>query len=402
MSDINKLLDELNILCESEENIRRLSLWRSDECGIRGETQWHGVPNYSVESTNPMPVTTECLDTIWQNALGLDLSRYFTDPDYFLEYYLKIKLRKFKDFKDDTPLTRDIPVSFGVTHEAGILGQEIFLDHGEEPSFSRQSIVDENTEFPESINFRENEYLQMVIGFYGKVKKQVGEEFNVIFPHWFRGPQGVALYIRGFEEFSVDLYMNEDLTHRILRFVTNVARDFVQWRSEYLDEPIARGDLFNDDIPIMSPEFYSKYFLPYEQELCDFYNGIYYWHSCGDITKHVPEIHRLSDITLFDFGVSMEYKGAGIEGLRAPQTLELRVFAQHHIQECSEEESKTYIRQIVEDCRKGEITRYVIRSSGMSVFLGVEKDLEKLMRWVELVREVQDEFIKSDNVTRMV
>jgi hypothetical protein len=123
----------------------------------------------------------------------------------------------------------------------------------------------------------------------------------------------------------------------------------------------------------MSPGFYSKFFLHYEQELCDFYNSIYYWHSCGDIKKHVPEIHRLSDITLFDFCVSMEDKVAGIGGLRAPQTLELRVFAQHHIQECSEEESKSYIRQIVEDCRKGDISRYIIRSSGMSVILGLNQ-----------------------------
>ncbi|HEB31801.1 MAG TPA: hypothetical protein ENI15_13160 [Spirochaetes bacterium] len=92
----------------------------------------------------------------------------------------------------------------------------------------------------------------------------------------------------------------------------------------------------------------------------------------------------------------MEDKGAGIERLRAQQALELRVFAQHHIQECSEEESKSYIRQIVEDCRKGGISRYILRSSGMSVVLGVEKDLEKLIRWVEMTREVQDEFINSN------
>ena len=63
-----------------------------------------------------------------------------------------------------------------------MLGQEIFLDHGEEPSFSRQSIVDENTVFPGSIDFRENEYLQMVVGFYEEVKKRVGDEFNVLYP----------------------------------------------------------------------------------------------------------------------------------------------------------------------------------------------------------------------------
>ena len=33
-----------------------------------------------------MPVTAECLDKIWEPVLGLEMGRYFTEPDYFLEY----------------------------------------------------------------------------------------------------------------------------------------------------------------------------------------------------------------------------------------------------------------------------------------------------------------------------
>lgn len=389
MSEINRLLDELNTLCESEENGRRLSLWEDKECAIRGETQWHGVPNYTTEKGRPMPVTAECLEKVWQDVLGLELAKYYTDPKYFLEYYLKIRLKKFREFPDDTPLTRDIPVSFGVTHEAGILGQKIYLTHGEEPSFAKESIVDENTDFDKKIDFDDNEYLSMAIAFYEKVRELAGKEFNVLFPMWFRGPQGVALYIRGFEELAMDLYLNPNLVHRIMRYVTDAQIEYEKWRSEYLSQPVAKGDLFNDDIPIMSPSSYEEFFYPYEQELADFYGGIYYWHSCGDITKHVPGIQKLSDVELFDFGVSMESKLDGIKGLEKPQTVEFRVFAKPHIQECSEEDSKEYVRGIIEDCGRNDIERYVIRSSGMSIIFGGEKDMKKLGRWVELVREVQ-------------
>ena len=389
MSVIGKLLDEVNAACEGAENRRRLGLWQARPYPIRGEAQWHGVPCYSAEGGRPMPVTAECLDKIWEQQLGLQLGRYFTDPEYFLEYHLRIRLAKFTRLPDDTPLTRDIPVCFGVTHEAGLLGQKVLFTHGEEPTFAKEPIVDENTELPARLDFDRNPYLAMVVPFYRRVKQLAGSEFKVIFPTWYRGPQGVALYIRGFENFALDLYLNEALAHRILRYVTDAAKAFTAWRSRFLGEPVAKGDLFNDDLAIMSPEAYAKFFLPYEQELADFYGGIAYWHSCGDLTRHIAQIHRLTGIDLFDFGVTMEDKAAGIAGLRGPQALEMRVFAKRHIQEAGDAEARDYVRGIVRACRDGGVAKYVIRSSGMSVLLGSERDLARLARWVELAREAQ-------------
>jgi hypothetical protein len=197
------------------------------------------------------------------------------------------------------------------------------------------------------------------------------------------------LYIRGFENFSLDLYLNPALAHRILRYVTEAAKAYALWRSRFLGQPLVKGDLFNDDLAIMSPQTYADFFLPYERELSDFYGGIAYWHSCGDVTPHVPQIHKLPDIDLLDFGVTMEDKAAGLAGLARPQALELRVFAKRHLQESSDAEAREYVRGILRACREAGVGRYVIRSSGLSVLLGAEKDLARLTRWVQLVREAQ-------------
>ncbi len=162
-----KLLDELSRLCDSRENKRRLSLWERPDLAIRGETQWHGIPNYKSASGRAMPVTVECLDNIWQTELGLRLDRFFTDPDYYLEYYLRIRLRKYREFPDDTPLTREIPLHFGVTHEAGLLGQRVILGTDVEPAFSRTPIVEERTNLPARIDLdpESNLYLGMATAF---------------------------------------------------------------------------------------------------------------------------------------------------------------------------------------------------------------------------------------------
>jgi len=125
--------------------------------------------------------------------------------------------------------------------------------------------------------------------------------------------------------------------------------------------------------------------------MSDFFGGVYYWHSCGDISPHVSAVHDLPDIDILDFGVTMESKKIGISGLNRDQLLEIRVMAQNHIQECTEEESKTYIREILTECREAGIGKYVLRSSGMSIVKGGEEDVRKLARWVELAREVQAE-----------
>jgi uroporphyrinogen-III decarboxylase len=391
MGEINRLLDEYGKLCDSPENRRRLSLWETADCGLRGETQFHGIPCYTTDSGRAMPVTAECLEKMWERVLGMDLTRFYTDPAYFLEYFLKYKMLKFRRFSDDTPLTRDIPVCFGVTHEAGILGQKVLFLPGEEPQFAKEPIVEETTELPRTIDFSDNAYLAMAIPYFEKVKEMAGREFHVIFPQWYRGPQGVALYIRGFQNFAVDLYINEAFAQRVLRYVTDAAMQFARWRAAYIGEPIARCDLFNDDIPLMSPEAYTKFFLPYERELAEFHGGVYYWHSCGDITRHVPEIDRLDGVALLDFGVTMEDKREGMKGLSRSPALELRVMAKRHVQEASEEAAKAYVRDMIAACREHSVRKYVLRSSGMSILLGGEEDLAKLARWVELVREVQSE-----------
>ena len=86
--------------------------------------------------------------------------------------------------------------------------------------------MDENSELPGSFDFNRNEYLAMVIPFWRRVKQLAGPEFNVLFPEWYRGPQGVALYIRGYENFSLDLYLNPALAHRVLRYVTEAAKAY--------------------------------------------------------------------------------------------------------------------------------------------------------------------------------
>ena len=196
----------------------------------------------------------------------------------------------------------------------------------------------------------------------------------------------MSLYLRGYENFLTDLYVNPDFAHRILRFVTDAAKAYVAWRSEFLNEPIRKGDLFNDDVPIMSPKMYTEFVFPYEQELCDYYGGIYYWHSCGDTTSHIERILRLSDLQLFDIGPAVRDRHLAIGKLKNIQPTEIRFAADELVQKADEAMIDSYLNETVEICEENRIEKYVLRVSGMSVLLGAKQDLEKLKTWIKVAR----------------
>jgi hypothetical protein len=388
-TEITKLLDELHILCDSPENMRRRSLWLEGEPPVRGETQWHGIPGGSALRGEPMPVTAECLNTLWRDLLGLRFDRYYTEPDYFLKHYLRIKILKFREFQDDTPIDRNIPLHFGIGFEAGMLGQEIHYSPDEEPWLGTAPVISETSDLTcTDFDFKKGEVLSQAVDFYDEVRRIVGEEFTVQFPQWIRGPQGVALYLRGFENFLTDLYLAPELCRQTLRYVTEAQKSFLAWRAEFLEEPIRKCDLFNDDLPIMSPASFREFVLPCENELCDFCRGIYYYHSCGDITRHIPEIEEVIDIELLDLGVSMEDKGPGLRAMRKSTPVEVRVRAQGHVQEADEADMARYMSDILTLLGEKKVDRYVLRTSGMSVLLGAEQDLMKLKKWIDITRTV--------------
>jgi len=390
MDEIKALLKEIEKLVDTDENKRRQSLWMSGEPAIRGEIQWHGIPAGYATKGDSMPITVEEMNAIWAGILGFGFDRYYREPEYYLKYLLMMKIEKFRQLNDDTPIDRNIPIWLGIPYEAGMLGQKYFITEKEEPTFGKEPVITESFGFNTEFDFEETDYLKTAKRFYQTIKNIVGSEFNVIFPFWIRGPQGMALYLRGYEKFLTDLYLDPEFAHRVLRYATDAAKAYTAWRAEYLSDPIRKGDLFNDDIPIMSPEMYETFIFPYERELCDYFGGIYYWHSCGDTTPHITQILRLPVLDLFDIGPGVKNKKQAIQQIGQDKPTEIRFAADRCVQRADENEMQKFVEETVESCRECQVEKYVIRVSGLSVLLGAKKDLEKLRTWIKVARRVLD------------
>jgi uroporphyrinogen-III decarboxylase len=391
IGEIRRNLDKLGCFADSSENKRRISLFDEESLTIHGDVQFHGIPRDSIQKDGYMPVTAECLNELWMQKFHFELDRYYTDPEYYLDIFLKIKLAKYEIFGDDTPIDRNILISFATVFEAATLGVDVSYHKEIEPSFKQSSIINDYENLATDFDFENNTMVEKAKYFYKSIKDIVGDEFNVIFPPWFRGPQGVALYLRGYDKFLIDLYVNPDFVHKILRYVTNAAKEYTTWRAEFCNEEVGKGDLFNDDIPLMSPDDYEQFILPYEQELCSFYNGIKYWHSCGDITKHIPRIDRIHTIDLLDIGVAVDDKFKAANYTDSHQCIEFRFLASKYIQSAGVKDMRKYMTDFIIRCRESGIKRYVIRTSGMGILNDATEDLKKLSNWVDITKELQYE-----------
>lgn len=102
---------------------------------------------------------------------------------------------------------------------------------------------------------------------------------------------GVAWYLRSFEEFLLDLAINKDMAHALLRRVTdfNKARyaRFLELAGDAIDVILYADDVGGQDGLFISPAMYREMIKPYQAELldviCSKTDARIMFHSCGSI-----------------------------------------------------------------------------------------------------------------------
>lgn len=110
------------------------------------------------------------------------------------------------------------------------------------------------------------------------------------------GPFENALWLRGFKQFLMDLYINEKFAQALLDKITEI--DMQLW-DVYLNavgdyvQVVAQGDDVGMQTgPFMSPEMYKRFVHPCHKRLFEFIksrtNAKLFYHSCGSVYTLIP------------------------------------------------------------------------------------------------------------------
>lgn len=383
-NDINFLMGKIRNLESTEENQRRNSVW--EPITNTAEAYWHGRPR---EGLSFIPFTIEPEHEMWGKIIGFNLDEYYNNGSTYLLADLNMKIYRFENFCDDTPIGRTVSMWLGAGFEASLFGMNQKFTPDKDPWLGREPILKDtkNLDILPEPDFYNSPVMETVHLMYEGMKSMVSEDFCIVMPEWCRGPFGLACHLRGMDKITIDMIEDPKFVHDLMRFTTDARKKWTKQRADFMRVDIQPGSLYNDEVnvPLLSPNFYEKYVLPYEIELSEFYGGITYWHSCGNIVplqkliQNIPNLEMVHISPWSDLRKSVEnFKDTDI-------ALEVVLHPLEDVQNASPDQIKARLTSIRSLAQGLSAT---VRADGLQNITTIEDDIAKIKLWGKIARDI--------------
>jgi len=386
----NNLKDIINkyiLLVESNDNRLRCDYWKADT--VCSRDKFRRTPQKKLK--RGIPVIADISPTIWADFFNFNMREFYTDPQIFLLNYLKLMIKHFELY-DYLTLDKEIPCLFfpGIAFEASLFGKEPVYDDIAEPWVGRDIVLKEkkNLNKLHYPDFFKSGLMPLVHRFYQEINETLtGTGLNIDFPNMIRSPFGIAFQLRGFENLGIDLLDDPKWVHKLMLFLTESHKKWYEDKSKFLNEPIPKGLLYNDEVDcnLISPNIYEEIIFPYEIELAKFHNGIAYWHSCGNITPILNLIRQIPNMEMIKISAWTDYNKAAQICKDIP--LEICISATDYVYLANKEKMASKINDIINICLKEGVEAFYIRTEPLHKFSSnVNQDLDKAQLWIEVAK----------------
>jgi uroporphyrinogen-III decarboxylase len=297
-----ELVERMVEVVEGERNSYNAMFWK--EQPPYGRMYYRGIPKRQENGSVPFDVELDI--SLWAKILDFSVLDFFHDPEEYLKQQIQMNLHKSKVFRDNTHFTGEITPYPGVMFELTLFGVEPVYHVDRNPWINPEPILKEYDDFDklQMPDFYKSGLMPKVHEFYDRFQEMVDNKLNVVFPDWLYSPFGIATHLRGLTNLLMDLHINPEWVHKLLRFIVDGRKEWVLARAKFLDKKIDKTRLFNDEVdcPVISPANYRDIILPYELEIEQLHSGIIYFHSCGNLTKLMHEIRKIRSLEMLHIG----------------------------------------------------------------------------------------------------
>jgi len=303
---IGRLFDEKSQLSETVENRRRLALWNLE---IEPDEYSPGIlsPLLPEHREEAIPITADWDRMQWAILLGFSIKDYYTDPLSYLYWTLKVDLYRFQNFPDDTPLLKSVPIYLSVALEPSLFGVRVNYSEEHEPLFTSSDAVLKSVHDLSTLklpDFYSSGLMPLSHKFFSEISRILPPDYTVVFPKWGRSPWGTACGVRGMENLLIDTIENPRFVHELMAVITDSRKEYTKQRRKLVGSSDNDSTCYNDECspPMQSPASYEEYCFPYENDLCEFYGGLRWWHSCGNKSSLLDTINEFTKpVRLIDF-----------------------------------------------------------------------------------------------------
>jgi len=392
LHQIHRLIDKYHEITASPRNMAAKNMWSQHRSIVLDK--WRGCPKPYRELGTP-PVVVWLGTDIMQEMTGMDVGRYYSEPAYFLECWLKSKIFHFETFNDDGYYDTQIPIWLGEGFEATLFGMPMcysktrdpWVDRSQPPILEDQPVND--LPYP---TFASGGLMPLAIQFYEELKTMLnGTGLEPVFQNWGNGPMMTCNYLFGFENTAMSFYTNPDFIAALLMYIAQARIAWTKERANYLVEPISKGEILDDDVcvPNVSPDIYNQFIFPAEKRLSDFHNGISYWHCCGPAEPYMSKVIDLKNVDLVSSGPFSDHK-------QIAKSIGNQAAIEHHVKPQDEGVAATdkSLYQLFSDIKQmyndSEVTAYTLRLTAYrNPSQSFKDDIERVKRWVEIAKETR-------------
>jgi uroporphyrinogen decarboxylase len=234
------------------------------------------------EKTDAIPIIIYASGPFLSRFVGIKTIEYYRDPKNMLNAQLAFR-RRFYGLGILGP-------EYGVIVEPSAFGAKIIWRENEaplpEPLLKKPEDIDK-LEIPEPLT---SGFIPTVVATYRymceKVKKEYVDPLSGAL-----GPLDIAVLLRGQDRFLIDIKLNPEIIHKLLKKTSEFCDEFAKAREE-LSEVEWTSIYFGDDFAgFLSPEDFKKFYLPYARSLFQKHkrkNRVCLWH-CDAPTEHILE-----------------------------------------------------------------------------------------------------------------
>lgn len=390
-SDIPFLLDQFVALVDSPRNVALQSLW----CNVQPPyDKFRDVPK-----PGTIPIIADLNAPLVAEILGFNVGKFYTDPDTYLEYYLRWHIFQFMEIRDDSALYKKIPIWLSVPFEDSLFGLQPFYSDTEDPWVGRDPILlkEEDLDRLPAPDFHTSGLMPLAHRFYEQISEQVqSRDFTVGFPQFRRGFFGVATHLRGLEALLIDTLERPEFVHRLLHFLLDSQKRYWAVRQEFLGSDRMEGYIADDEVnvPSISPRIYQDYLWSGEKELGKFCGGFTGYHSCGNLTPVLPFLQSVPISGTLH--VSPWTDLARALDLFPTTALDIALNPAEDILRASPQKMEARYRQIMGMCQSRGAHAYYIRAGSLHPMETLNEDLAHIRNWVDIGLRLSEEFMSRN------
>ena len=205
------------------------------------------------------------VDSPWMPGyLGIGHLDYYSEPDTWYQANLKVA----HEFPEVIPFP-SWWVEYGMAIEPSAFGTRLHFFPDQPPAQTAVLFHAEDVDRFTAINPLADGLMPLALHRYRTQKQRIFDAGFTIPVVAARGPLCTAGFVRGVNDFMMDLAENPDAAHRLLRFTTDAAIRWLEAQAEAIGLSVEGIFVLDDIVGFLSRPMYQEFAHPYLKQICD-------------------------------------------------------------------------------------------------------------------------------------